>query len=107
MQPTPKYRVGEDVILQSPTAPEYSGEYVVEEVLPIGSRVFCRMTGVQMTYKLGSNPVYRLYGLLVASERGQETFWLESSLRKKHQPGSMPFRELVVSLNSSINEEQV
>lgn len=96
----PKYAVGEVVILQSVSSPEFNGEYTVIDVLQPDSLYRCRLTGdpcESSSHGLG----YRLDGVVptaVALDGGLiEGVWAESALRKRHQPG-MEFGSLIESL---------
>lgn len=103
---TPKFSVGEVVILQSVSRPESNGEYIVavvagnyEEFIDphFGSKRMCRGPG---TGYVLSDP------LLVASLDYASTaikssaIWAESALRKKHQPGELSYSQLLESLTT-------
>lgn len=81
---TPKFSVGEVVILQSKEAPQCNGECTVLEVECFGS-----WTG----YVTTTPP---------PEGRDKAALWCESALRKKHQPGDMSFTELMVNLSQPV-----
>lgn len=84
---TPKFSVGEVVILQSRKFPERNGEYEVVKVLPHGAdHGFQRVSRGNFGYVLS----------------GGRNLWAESALRKKHQPGDMSFTELMVNLSQHV-----
>jgi hypothetical protein len=80
---SPKFRINEEVILNSDTYPEFNGEYIIQDFV-------------------GNTPkgifVYNL---------GLPLFVKESSLRKKHKGSDMNFQQLMSSLNSPITREQL
>lgn len=80
---TPKFEVGEVVVLQSATMPELSGEYTVMKHLGLG-------------HALNTDKVEFGYELTI--ECPGCLGWAESSLRKKHEPGTLSFRDLVQTL---------
>jgi len=87
----PKFEVGEVVLLRSRSAPEKDGEYVVESCREL-KQILDSIT----KKKLGAGYLYKLQGVDHSPADG----WLESSLRKKHQPGEMSFDSLMASLSS-------
>jgi len=93
---SPKFRVGEVVILQSRTYPQHSGqEYTVHRVLSDGEKYHCRITGAPT--QAGNN--LSLYGYLLTpcfpNAHGREALMAEQTLRKKHIPGEMRFYEMM------------
>lgn len=86
---TPKFSVGEVVILQSQHNPEANGEYTVLSF----ERGIGRPSGVECY-------VYMLDGVLSWSKLGS---WAESALRKKHQPGEHSFTDLMASLKNPVS----
>lgn len=86
----PKFAVGEVVILCSKYQPECNGEYTIQRVVH-GDRPNIVTNETETGYH------YQLEGL-VGSEGN--VLWLESSLRKKYQPGEMSFDKLMGVLNS-------
>lgn len=87
----PKFEVGEVVLLRSKKCPQLNGEYTVES-LEHWNSVRNSMTGELY----GAGFLYQLAGVKAPGADG----WLESSLRKKHQPGEMSFDSLMASLSS-------
>lgn len=82
----PKFADGELVILQSISSPESNGEYTV-----IRSEYGTWHIATQEKNWVG----YRYF-----LDDGQETGWVETSLRKKHYPGELSFTDLMASLSS-------
>ena len=100
---TPKFQVGEEVILQSKSHPEFNGEYrvvlVVHGVCEVGDPHY------PVRYKWSSPPPtgYVLDDpslFEVDSRHTGSIFWGESALRKKHTPGEMPFDDLMATIKS-------
>lgn len=93
----PKFSVGEVVILQSKSLPNYNGEYTVKDIYgpkeyracPVGSGVFG--TDDTFTYNLGFSFEW-LNGICDG--------WQESALRKNHEPSQQSFKELMSTLKS-------
>jgi hypothetical protein len=83
----PLFSVGEVVILQSVSEPDKNGEYTVIGQY-VGSHSFTKEPCL----------VYELD--MVASAC---TYWTESALRKKHQPGEQSFTELMQTLKSPVS----
>jgi hypothetical protein len=90
---TPKFSVGEVVILQSKNHQECNGEYSVTEIWPPdGERKNPDKVTISTTYGYS----------LSCDEVDSKSCWAESTLRKKHQPGEHSFTELMASLNSPL-----
>ena len=97
---SPKFKVGEEVILVSRDFPEYNGEYIVEAVVTEGDIVCCKITHNTRRIR-GQDYVYRLEGLIAPNYKNdfiQEGFWAESAIRKKHQKGDITFENLMETL---------
>lgn len=88
---TPKFEVGEVVILQSINKPERNGEYQIEGIAWHGD-VY---KGLTCNYSRDKHAPG--YDLGTSDDVGPE-LWDESALRKKHLPGSLSFRDLVQTL---------
>lgn len=84
----PKFEVGEEVILQSISAPELNGDTVVLDVR------YCVYRNWS-TKELEEGYLYQL-GI-----KGHNDGWMESSLRKKHKPSDMSFTDLMTSIKSN------
>lgn len=84
---TPKFSVGEVVILQSKQVPQCNGECTVLEVLDpdFWNESYGYVTTTPVPEKLAGAGA-----------------WDESALRKKHQPGGMSFTELMVNLSQHV-----
>lgn len=92
---SPKFAVGEDVILQSVDLPERNGEYSVIEIYMPGH---IEIDG--FPYRI-TNVTYRLDGADEPNSSALHngpTVWNESALRKKHTPGDMSYQELLSSV---------
>lgn len=101
----PKFSIGEQVILQSPNLSEYNGEYTVHAVVENEDEFTCRLTGRSLwTDEPGVSYILDepLVDLLKCD--GAETFWAESSLKKKQIPGSLSYDELIQTLHLPIYE---
>lgn len=101
----PWFEVGEEVLLVSPTRPEFNGEYVVIGVVTDGVDP---VTGAPYAKK---GLMYSLEGLLhTCNEYGGEgTCAFQSSLRKKHKPAEDDEGEVegFEGLMGSLTEEVV
>lgn len=84
---SPKFEVGEVVLLRSVGHPELNGEYIVKGV-------------EEGTYKLPSGEFYKGYAYWLDGDDMNDR-WVEYVLRKKHTPGEMGFDELMRSLSPS------
>lgn len=98
----PKFAVGEVVILQSIEAPEFNGEHAVI-MTPIAGEVFtdpvtgvlCRQNSIgHFGYILDDAEMVRQS----STGRWAAISWSESALRKKHQPGTESFSEIMQRL---------
>jgi len=90
----PYFEVGEEVILESKSAPEWNGEHVIEHVLPNGTWVNpSECTHVHITEGFG----YKLMGV-ESSEKRVTGYFVQSALRKKHKPSGKSFQELITNL---------
>ena len=83
---SPKFKVGEEVILQSHERPDLNGEYFVEEIFMPGNSYTCRYTNNVFMCPSNAPVCYRLEGLTPCVE-GMEALIGENLLRKKHQKG--------------------
>lgn len=102
---TPKFAVGEVVILQSKDHPECNGECEVLEVFYPGSAIgvaeglHYKPDSKAFSYKL--NKFYKI-------EHGGNAYrgncFSERALRKKHQPGELSFDKLMSSLSQPVQE---
>lgn len=94
----PKYSEGEIVILNSPSYPQYNGEYPVVGISKSGQTYRGKVVEAgskNWYYDLGFNtPKYKEFSL-----------WNETCLRKKHEPSQMSFQFLIQSINSPVKQE--
>lgn len=81
---TPKFSVGEIVILNRKKNPDEDGEYEV-----LGVELFKGTTSEQKPYE------GYIYDLGFIPKGNNNPWFTEPLLRKKHQPGSMDFQQLV------------
>lgn len=103
---SPKYSVGELVILQSREYPEYNGEYYVNKILDKGEHSKCRITAnVHYCIPTHGPNSYLLSEPHLNKDTGLEVFWAECALRKKHEPSQMSFQSLIQSINSPVKQE--
>jgi len=88
---TPKFMLGEVVLLQSKSHPECNGEYSVTGIRPPnGERKNPDKITISTTFGY----------TLSCDEPSSTSCWAESTLRKKHHPGEQSFADLMASLNS-------
>lgn len=109
MKAKAKFKVGEQIILQSVSRPHMNGEYTVRSVLYSGDWAQCRISDIPRKFTCvdRETPVYVLEELLNPSDCGtMEDYWCETALRKKHDPSEFTFSGLINSLtNLSMQEE--
>lgn len=92
---SPKFNVGEVVIINCPILPELHGtEHTVVEICEVTFSDHDNTT--LLCYKLGFT--FEWQGVK------NYPYWREGSLLKKHQPGQMSFRELMSNLKTNIYE---
>lgn len=105
---TPKFAVGEVVILQSRQLPQFNGEHTVRQVLTCNDiredrayyGKFVRWTSDKVGYILEE-----IFPLGTTSEGHPcEVTWHECALRKKQQPGEISFDKLMSSLSQPVQE---
>ena len=96
----PKFKVGEEVVLQSKTHPQYNGEYVVERVLYQGQKFICRSTGNVGTVRVDVG--YLLNEIFMEEDSYAESRVEESELRKKYKPSDKSFDELIGEINKMV-----
>lgn len=102
----PKYSVGERVILQSKSHPEYNGEYTIIKILKDLEVSTCRITQTAHACEGGPGDIaYLLDEPHLSKSSGREIFWAEVALRKKHEPSQMSFQSLIQSINSPVKQE--
>lgn len=99
----PKYSVGEVIILQSRSLPEYNGEYVVQNIYKPGEKKMCQAGSniaitdpYRFTYDLGFSFEWR--GAVIST-------FQEVALRKKHEPSQMSFQSLIQGINNPVKQE--
>jgi len=100
---TPKFAIGEVVLVQCVNFTKYNGEHTVREVLQRGSIYFDRLAGKNLrtiphdgTVHKASKFGYVMEAILPDTDTdGLEVIYDESCLRKKHQPGELSWEELV------------
>ena len=94
----PKYSLGEIVILNSPSYPQYNGEYTVVGISKSGEVYKGKIVQAgdkNWYYDLGFNtPKYKEFSL-----------WNEICLLKKHESSKMSFQSLIQSIQNSLKQE--
>lgn len=108
----PLFSVGEVVILQSKSRPEFNGEYTVRAVVRYGEKYTCRVSGDVIPFApINGSPLgYVLEEVIVTVNifPGEiENTWAEGALRKRHTKGNMSFKELMSDLKTNIQERVV
>lgn len=100
-----KFSVGEVVILQSKSMPQYNGEYIIDKIILPKEPHVCRISGIiledcdEMVGYIFSEALLDLI-----EKDGGETIWSESALRKRQEPGELSYTQLMQSLRSPIYE---
>jgi len=94
----PKFKVGETVILQSTTHPQFNGLYIVEDILDPEDYIYiCRVTGEAALRPLGQYG-YRLDTPFIPQESTVETIVEEFELKKHYPPAGYSFEEMINKL---------
>lgn len=91
-----KFKVGEEVVLQSITHPEFNGEYIVSEVLIGQMSRTCRVTGRKVFAAISIG--YLLDEPFFVESEGIEGLVEECELKKKYKPGDS-FELMIEKLN--------
>lgn len=92
----PKFKVGEEVILQSRSYPELNGETVILSVH--GAKCGMNRDGVIV--------VEGGFSYLLTIESPIECKrWHELAVKKKHKPSEFDFQSLITNLNTKIQEK--
>lgn len=95
----PKFEVGEVVILVSNDYPHLNGEYTIHDIGTVITDGCATMGGIDYHFQDAADGNY-IYSLgLDLLNTGRPSAVNEQVLRKKHQPGTMSFTELMSSLN--------
>jgi len=105
----PYFEVGEEVILESNSYPQYNGEYTIQGVISRKEHdmlaaqqgeVFGVVTGDSF-YDLGFAPPIETFS---GKETGKTwAWWHQSALRKKLPPASSSFSEMMESFKEKDN----
>ena len=107
---TPKFAIGEVVIVQCVSFPNYNGEHTIKDILQKGDIYFDRLAGKMLRtvpidgYSHRASPFGYIMEAVLNDTDGYEVIYDESVLRKKHQPGELSWEEL---LNEERNEAAV
>ena len=96
----PKYSVGEKVLLRSVRHPHLNDAYHISKILPARATSICTLTGHPYRNNAGSL-VYVLAEIDEVGVWGVEHIWIESSLRKFHDPSEDSFEEMMEKLNKA------
>ena len=102
---TPKFAVGEGVILQSLSRPEFNGERTVLSVLRPGQACLCPISGRRFENGCGT-VVYILDDGHIEPD-GFCALWGERTLRKRHQPGEYSWQDLKTILNLPVSRTEL
>lgn len=96
---SPKFKVGEQVVLQSKTYPKFNGDYIVERILVAGASGICRISGERYHVTNKKTPyTYLLNTPLHNPTKPFEIVWAETALSKKHKPSDQSFDQIMSSL---------
>ncbi len=87
------FKAGEEVILQSVSAPELNGECSIIEVLPR----FARKTWVSSNES--DCIIDSGYSYITTIPHSRGLSWAESALRKKHKPSTKSLSTIIEELN--------
>lgn len=102
---TPKYSVGEVVILQSKVHPHLNGEHTVLSVLLPEDIARCPVSGLRFENGCG-RVVYILDDGHIESD-GFCALWGERCLRKRHQPGEYSWQDLKTILHLPVSRTEL
>lgn len=95
---SPKFSIGEVVILQSPRFSKYNGEYTVFKIWSDPKQIFtCRLTGTPLRVSLADTFAYHFKKAL-GDDQGREICFAESSLKKRQERGDLSFNKLMNTL---------
>lgn len=102
---SPKFSVGETVVLQSKSMPWYNGVYTINDVLDPNKEVVCRLSG----RKIGGCLLRSSYRLCTPLSHynfsDYETIWMESAIRKYFPPEDLSkdsFQEILDKLKGGV-----
>lgn len=99
-----KFSIGELVILQSKSMPQYNGEYTVESIIKKDEHHTCRLTQRNLVQSDDFGYILSTPLVDLISNNGSETFWCESALRKRQESSEFSYTQLMQSLRSPIYE---
>jgi hypothetical protein len=87
----PYFSIDEEVILQSRNHPQYNGDNVVEKIITPGTKLKSGL-GVYIGIQYG------IYGIDLGKDSdGDQSYFNQSALRKKHKPSDESFSELMTN----------
>ena len=95
---SPKFHVGEVVILQSNKSPHLNGEYTVLAIVYTG--------GTYQGYRCNFDQPFA-YDVGINAPGEKPHLAAENVLRKRHQPGSMSYNQLIKSLSQPVKHNQL
>jgi len=98
---TPKFSVGEVVILQSKDHAQINGEYSVLIVVNGKMAYECPITGE--TIINACDGIGYVLDIDYKDDDGTCCQWAEAVIRKKHQPGEQSFTDLMASLKNPVS----
>lgn len=99
---SPKFQIGEEVILQSRTWPHFSGDHEVLDIIAgkKGNTLYYSGHPYKFDY---DGFAYVLNPGHVDVKSGVPIVWKETSLRKKHKPCGMSFDQLMTKIKGKVN----
>lgn len=98
------FEVGEEVLLQSKSFPQYNGEYTIIKIVSPGESIDDRLCNRKNRYK-GTDVSYILSQPHANTEDFDfpvEIFWCPTALRKKHKPSDESFKSMMQNLKNSV-----
>lgn len=99
-QSRPLFSVGEEVILQSKSSPEFNGIYVIHKILRDRQYMIDRHTGRNIQCEFNHGYFGYILDQPILSDIGNDIIWAEAALRKRYPPSSQSFSELMNTLKT-------
>jgi hypothetical protein len=93
----PYFEVGETVILESDTQPEYNGEYVVGDIRAKDEHLSILMLEGRLPAVAVSDFYYDLGVTFISVLKNEIDYVGQRFLRKKHKPSTESFHELITN----------
>lgn len=98
------FEVGEEVIIQSISNPQYNGEsFIIKGILDKNDRYKDRLNGTR--YFMTDGPGFIMEQILEdkTENDGREAVFCSSALRKKHKPSDESFQSIMQSIKSNVS----